>query len=100
MQNSTYVVKQKEYNWCTGPGHHGPAMWVRHTPSSYNGTTNRRPNPSQANLTDGNNHQKPGNNRHQTKAQIKANIAEVLAGAHKFGDDVSNLVTQIMNKIN
>ena len=31
-QTKTLWKNEKEYKWCTGPGHNGIAMWVRHEP--------------------------------------------------------------------
>ena len=33
-QSKTLNRNNKEYKWCTGPGHNGIAMWVRHEPGS------------------------------------------------------------------
>ena len=40
-----------------------------------------------------------GRSRRQ-KAALRANLAEILSGANTFGDDVSGVVNQIMEKLN
>ena len=89
-------------------------MWVLHTPGSCTNTP--KTGGPQSNLTDGGNSgddggtgganggtntpgTQGGRSRRQ-KATLRANSAEILSGADTFGDDVSGVVNQIMEKLN
>ena len=46
-QSKTLNRNQKEYKWCTGPGHNGIAMWVRHEPGSCTADRSNKPREGQ-----------------------------------------------------
>ena len=88
----------KEYHWCTGPGHLRVGMWVIHEPGTCTGSTKKAGSDSQAHASDGTHggSSTPAGNGGK-KAQFKANVAQLLANSNTFGDDVSELVTKIVN---
>ena len=89
-------------------------MWVPHTPGSCANTP--KTGGTQANLTDGGNGgdeggtgganggtNTPGTQGGRTrcqKAALRTDSAEILTGADAFGNDVSGVVNQIVDKLN
>lgn len=96
--NATELTKNnKEYQWCTGPGHHGIGMWVTHDPTSCTGNT-RQP---AAHVTEGGGTGTQQSSKKKvkvTKKQFKALLSEQLQQQNAFGDDLTELVNQITSR--
>ena len=110
---NTYYRNDKEYYKCTGPGHAGLPMWVRHTPgtcadkshgsnsnnSSSSGGRGRGRSNGSANTAAGRGN--GASNRQQnakanlTRAQFKERAAEALQNANNYGDDISQVAESL-----
>ena len=95
--SNTTVKNDKTYQWCTGPGHFGVHMWVRHEPGCCNNDRASSGTQAQANVTETSGG-RGGSKKKMSKSKFRAMVTEELQGANSFNDDLSGLIDSIVAK--